>query len=111
MRSTLLHRPFRSAVAAMPRPAAAARLRRVIFALLLPLGLASCSGIWWPGGDPADPEAVFARAYWYEVQGATGEAMRDYDVVIERHPGSPLAAIARERLGTLGAAGPAAAPD
>ena len=95
----------------MPRPAAGARLRRAVLALLLPLGLASCGSVWWPGGDPADPEATFARAYWYEAQGATGEAIRDYDVVIEQHPRSPLAAIARERLGGLGGGGPAAAAD
>ncbi len=95
----------------MPRRLAAGT-RRAVLALMLPLGLASCAGTWWPGGaggDPTDPEAMFARAYWYEAQGATGEAMRDYDVVVERHPGSPLAAIARERLGALGTTGGSAA--
>jgi hypothetical protein len=104
---------FRPAVAAKPRPTSAA-IRRIAITLLLPLGLASCaSGSWWPGsgGDPTDPEAMFARAYWSEAQGATSEAMRDYDDVVERHPGSPLAAVARERLNTLGssAAGSSAA--
>jgi hypothetical protein len=53
------------------------------------------------GGATSDAEAVFAEAYRLEQRAAFGQAAQYYNLVIDRFPGSPLAAIAQERVGHL----------
>lgn len=90
----------------MPRSAisfqALRRPRRLVAFAAVALALAGCAS-----GRPLDPaapasiEALFAEAYFRESGGSEAEALRDYSRLAGRHPGSPLAAVARQRADGL----------
>lgn len=50
----------------------------------------------------SDAEALFAEAYRLEQHAAFNEAVQYYNIVSDRYPSSPLAAIAHERTARLG---------
>ncbi|MBI3517223.1 MAG: hypothetical protein HY060_24580 [Proteobacteria bacterium] len=53
------------------------------------------------GAVGSDAEAVFAEAYRLEQRAAFGQAVQYYNLVIDRFPGSPLVAIAEQRVAQL----------
>src|SRR5712671_4861372 len=53
------------------------------------------------GAATSDAEALFAEAYRLEQRAAFGQALQYYNLVIDRFPGSPLIAIAEERVARL----------
>jgi len=87
------------------------RVSQLPVAASLALLLAGCGGRPFDPASSASIEAVFARAYWSEAAGAEGDALRDYDMLAARYPESPLAAVARERAGSLGGKRRAASPN
>ncbi|HUA55330.1 MAG TPA: hypothetical protein VMB81_24325 [Candidatus Sulfotelmatobacter sp.] len=87
--------------------------RRVLHRLGVLMGallLAACASVGPHGVQRAalgdvpsgtDAEAVFAEAYRLEQHAQFGEAKQYYNLVIDRFPGSPLVAIAQERVARL----------
>ncbi len=53
------------------------------------------------GAVGSEAEAVFAEAYRLEQRAAFAQALQYYNLVIDRFPGSPLVAIAEQRVAQL----------